>query len=134
MKRYAIAGLLWVLALVIGCSGSNNPLGTTSQHASTGQHQYRFTGQNESNTVIIQGWLNVNVQSDSRLSGTWHLESVDGQATDLPLGDGTLVGKVDKDARANINLHPTFADNNMRLIGVIQNEQFHGLWSRSTTD
>jgi hypothetical protein len=129
MKRYTVAGLACILALFIGCSDNSNPLGTTTDHATMGEHQYQYTGRNENNTVIVQGWIKVHVQSNNRLTGTWHLESVNGQATDLPLGDGTLVGDLDKEDQANINLHPTFTDNNMRLIGTLQNDQFQGQWS-----
>ncbi len=129
MKKYTLVGLALMMALVIGCSNSNNPLSNTSELTLIGEHQYQYTGRNENNTAIVQGWLKINVESGNRITGTWHLESVNGQATDLPLGDGTLVGEFEKDAQANINLHPTHTDNNMRLIGTLQNDKFQGQWS-----
>ena len=129
MKRYTLTGLALVMALIVGCSDNSNPLGNTNDFATQGEHQYQYTARNENNVVIVQGWLKVNVQSDNRLTGTWHLESVNNEATNLPLGDGTLEGDLEKDAQANINLHPTHTDNNLRLTGTLKNNTFQGQWS-----
>ena len=138
MKRYTLTGLALVMALIIGCSGDDNPLGTTieqttqSEHTTQGEHQYQYTGRNENNTVIVQGWIKINRQSDNSLTGTWQLESINNEVTHVPLGNGTLIGEIDKDAQANINLHPTHTDNNLRLIGTLKNGQFQGQWSYIT--
>jgi hypothetical protein len=128
MTRSLQAGFTLILTLFIGCSNTG-PTGTTTDHASSGEHLYQYTGRNEASAIVVQGWLRLNVESDNRITGSWHLEPVNDSSANLPLGDGTLLGEVDTKGLASINLHPTFADNNLILIGILQNDLFDGQWS-----
>ena len=80
---------------------------------------YDLSAWREDGSPETKGWIQITMDPDSVLSGTWQLAGVD--------GDGRLAGRSDGDM-ISMDLHPGWADHNFLLHGSRVNGEMIGSW------
>ena len=91
-------------------------------------------------SLVGVGWLTFEVTeidsqihiSGTKFEGEWHIKNLtDRQDVGPQLGDGELVGGP-SDSRIWMELNPQWADNNLGLDGVIEDNRIEGKWYASS--
>jgi len=117
-KLLAIAAFFLIL---IGCKEDNSV-----QPVSSGPFQY--TAYDTIGTPIVSGWMTINIQDSTQVTGEWHFNKVNDPHNIGPhTGDGNFAGGFDN-GRLYINLNPNYIDNNVILNGEFQTTTYSGTW------
>lgn len=89
---------------------------------------YAYFGYDSSSTLIAKGWFKFEYEDSAKIKGNWKIETIGNPSNVGPQdGEGELVGS-HTDSSIYMNLHPDFADNNVILIGKINNKYIYGNW------
>jgi len=93
---------------------------------------YSYLATDSSGIPLVQGLLTLSWK-DSTITGTWKLSKIgNAQNTGPQIGNGTLRGTI-HNGIYYIDMNPGWADNNVFLIGRIEDEIFlRGSWTWST--
>ena len=93
--------------------------------------QYEYTAYyGKSLRVCVQGKMELNIGTDSTITGTWKTEVVGGfSENDVgpQIGTGELKGNI-KDGKFYLQMNPGFIDNNIDLTGVSFVDEYSGTW------
>jgi len=93
-----------------------------------------YAAWSDSGTRLLEGVLAIAPQPNQHVSGTWSIHWAAGadtaNANDIgpQLGSGDLIGVV-QDTTVLVDLTPSFADNNVELLGCVTAAGFAGTWS-----
>ena len=125
--RASVCGLLCV-SVVAACGGAGiDALGTLQ----TGQLHYRAS--NALGVPLVAGTLRLVVHGDSSVTGSWSIDWVAGADTTAPVGpqvgSGTFSGRLLSDGSVQIDLNPTYVDNNVFLAGDVTTGGVSGAWT-----
>ena len=97
--------------------------------------KYEYTAYVAKSLVICaNGILDMSIDSDSTIAGTWNINSGAGfseKEVGPQVGTGELEGQIEK-GKILLNLNPDWADNNIFLQGQYAEDQFGGNWIWST--
>ena len=92
------------------------------------ENSYAYFGYDSSQTLITRGWYKIQHMESGELSGMWHFDQVINSQNFGPQnGEGEFVGSY-TDTSISINMHPQIADNNIILIGKIDDQYIYGVW------
>lgn len=92
----------------------------------------RYSGYDRGGTLIIRGWLVIEIYGSSEAAGEWCLSRVgDPENTGPQIGLGSLHGRIDG-ADLTVSLNPGFVDFNVSLHGVYGGTSFKGVWRYAT--
>lgn len=90
---------------------------------------YRYTAYDSTGTLVVQGWLTMDLAKPDSVTGEWHFAAVGTPKNIGPqTGDGHLVGKL-TDSTLWIELQPQFRDNNLGLYGIVRGDRYFGTWT-----
>lgn len=121
MWKLWVVFFLVILFYFVACNndGLNEP---------TPYGAYSYTSFDSSGTAIVEGWLIMNLKDSSQIIGKWHFEKI-GNPQDIgpQVGNGVLEGGV-KQNEMWVELNPQFRDNNLQLIGSMENNKYSGTW------
>lgn len=109
---------------VIAAVGCNSPSGPDAIPAGG----YAYTGFDATGAVVVKGWLTLDVQDPSQVTGAWHLQPTgNAQALGPQTGDGRLEGRIEGESLI-VNLNPGRVDNNVVLAGPLEGARYRGQW------
>ena len=110
-----------ICSLVFGCNDSN-PFGPTPSGA------YRYASFDTTGVLLVHGWMTLDITDSTQVTGEWHFGKI-GNPEDIgpQVGDGELLGSFHQ-GKLSVELNPNMADNNLRLVGVLTNDRYHGDW------
>jgi len=92
------------------------------------QGSYHYRSYNADGINIVEGWFTMEMDSSGFISGEWHFDAVGYPENIGPqVGDGVLLGGIDRDT-IWIELNPHFVDNNLQLIGTLEEDNYRGKW------
>jgi hypothetical protein len=93
---------------------------------------FEYTSYDSLGTVIAKGWLLFDCNDSTYVKGEWRINKVGNpQRIGPQIGDGNLVGSFIED-KLHIELNPDFADNNLGLIGDLEENEYSGKWIYSS--
>lgn len=93
---------------------------------------YTYTGCDSTGVVIVKGWLVLELEDSTQVTGEWEINKVgDPKGIGPQIGKGTLVGGFNED-QLWINLNPDYMDDNVFLSGSLEETEYSGTWSYST--
>ena len=94
-------------------------------------NSFQYKAYDTSGTLIVTGWFTlVNADSIHR-TGEWHFALVNNYRAPGPqVGDGTLKGII-TGGLLEVNLNPSFVDNNVFLTGTLNGNNYNGTWTWS---
>src|SRR5262245_46847823 len=122
--------LLKHLALVVGLSAAallSSACNNMNDPNSVPDGAYTYTGFDAGGTVVVRGWLMLDLSSATDVSGSWHLEAVGNPPQLGPqVGEGQLTGQRSASGSLVINLNPGSADSNVFLNGTLDGNAFRG--------
>jgi len=132
-----VIAFLLFLGLVISCEKDNSTIGFEPGPPGSFNYQsYDSLG----NPVGV-GWLTFEVTeidslidhtSGAKFEGEWHIKNLTNRQDLGPqFGDGELVGGT-SGSRIWMELNPQWADNNLGLDGVIEDNRIEGKWYASS--
>jgi hypothetical protein len=119
--------ILTLAVAAVTAVGCNSPSGPDSVPAGA----YAYTGSDANGLVLVKGWLKLDAQDPSQVTGTWHLQPAGnavppGQMT----GDGRLEGRIEGESLI-VNLNPGLVYNNIVLVGRLDRATYGGRWTLS---
>ncbi|MCH7612087.1 MAG: hypothetical protein IIB95_12420 [Candidatus Marinimicrobia bacterium] len=120
--------LITMVAIMTGPipSCKNNSDDTSVGPIPTGAYQYK--SYDTTGVAIVKGWLTLNYEDSLHITGEWHLEKIGNPQNIGPqVGSGNLIGGIDQ-GRVWVELNPQYADNNLQLIGIIEDGYYEGEW------
>lgn len=89
---------------------------------------FAYTSFDESGTLIVTGWLNINLTDPDSITGEWHLQKIGNPENIGPqVGTGALIGG-SYENQLWIELNPQFRDNNLQLVGTLRDQTLSGEW------
>jgi hypothetical protein len=89
---------------------------------------FNYSGYDSSNTLISEGWLKINFEDSTKITGEWHIKKLNNsQNTGLGDESGSLIGGTNNKS-VWLNLNPDYVDNNLFLVGVLSKNKFEGNW------
>ena len=89
---------------------------------------YAYRGFDSNSVEIVNGTLQIAIDSSNRVSGRWEFKSVNAAKNIGPqTGSGKLRGRVDANT-VKLDLNPGVADNNIQLEGVMTVTKLTGTW------
>ncbi|MBT4453661.1 MAG: hypothetical protein HOC49_06415 [Candidatus Marinimicrobia bacterium] len=94
-------------------------------------NQYEYTAYyGKSLRICVQGEMEINIEKDSTITGTWKTELVEGfSGNDVgpQIGTGELIGGIN-DGKLYLQMNPGFIDNNIDLTGGGIVDEYSGTW------
>jgi hypothetical protein len=124
--------LMFVLTLSISACSDNGDTAVGTPLPGSFPTTYSYRGYNSKGALVVVGSVTLAVTGGSILGGTWALECiVPGENVGPQTGSGTLAGTI-QGAKANLDLNPGWADNNVFLSGTFETDRFIGSWTWST--
>ena len=124
--KLSTAIIILCIALSSGCKND-----TALNLAQGNPGSFSYTAYDSSGTPLVQGQLLFDIK-DSTIDGSWQLSKIgNAKNTGPQVGSGTLKGTI-QNKTLFINLNPGWADNNVFLVGTIDNKMFQGSWTWST--
>ncbi len=98
----------------------------TSNDLGKGQ-RYSYIAYNDKDQPVVRGWFTLNFDS-TVISGKWQFEAI-GNVHDVgpQVGSDSLSGQINGN-RITVGLNPQFADNNVYLDGILNNQTISGKW------
>jgi hypothetical protein len=122
--RTKLPALALAAVAAVGC---NSPSGPDPIPAGG----YAYTAFDAAGAVVVKGWLTLDLQDPSQVTGAWHLQSTrNDPGPGAETGDGQLAGRIDGDTLI-VDLNPGFADNNTVLVGRLDGAKYRGQWTWS---
>lgn len=120
MKKFVVIIFITIIISFISCD--EGTVGPT--HSST----YSYTSYDTKGNTIVKGWLIMDYQDSSQITGEWNFEKI-GNPKDIgpQVGSGKLVGSLEPD-RVLVELNPQYKDNNLLLSGTIKDNNYSGVW------
>lgn len=92
---------------------------------------YAYTGYDSTGVKIVQGWIKINLDDTTNISGEWELDKIGNPENMGPqIGSGNIVGNLTNN-QLFLNLNPQYADNNVFLICPYDNQKLAGQWNYS---
>ena len=94
------------------------------------QTTYLYKGFDTNGTLVVEGILNLGINTTNRVQGDWNLHEVKPnkmKPLGPQLGSGKLVGQTNGD-KIDLNLNPGWADNNVLLDGQVTTTNIFGTW------
>ncbi len=104
---------------------------TESPTDSTPNGAYSYMSFDSSGTAIVKGWFTLEMSDSSHVTGEWHFVKVtDSDDVGPQVGDGVLAGGFTDYGidQVIVDLHPEFRDNNLLLIGKLEESRYSGRW------
>jgi hypothetical protein len=78
--------------------------------------------------VVVRGWITIGYEDSAHIAGDWKLDKIgDPRGIGPQSGTGKLVGSF-YEGKLIIELNPEFRDNNLQLIGDLQQGKYRGEW------
>jgi len=119
--------ILLIISLFFVSFSCNNLVKVTSIETVSGI--YNYTGYDKNDILITKGNFNITVKDSTEIIGDWHFEKMNNSQNCGPqYGSGNLVGNI-TNSQIWIGLNPNNADNNIELIGTIEENKFSGNWN-----
>jgi len=113
-----------VVSILPGCQdgGGGTGVGPVPSGA------YHYTSYDTNGVAVVRGWLTITYQDSSHITGEWRLYKIgDPQGIGPQSGSGKLVGSF-YEGKLIIELNPQFRDNNLQLVGSLQQGYYRGEW------
>lgn len=121
VRSITIASVV-VMTLLRGCFDSS----TDNSEIPAGA--YCYTAFDSAGVEVVTGWLDFDFVDEENIEGTWELKPVGNPSNIGPqTGEGNLIGFI-KASGIQMNLNPTWRDNNVVLFGEYSAEKFNGNW------
>ena len=93
---------------------------------------YNYTAYDSLGIVVAEGKLFFKFQDSSNVKGEWEIKKVGNPQNIGPqIGKGKLEGEL-TDGQLMIGLNPDYVDNNVTLVGEIENNIYSGSWFYSS--
>ncbi len=96
---------------------------------------FAYRAFDDGGTLVLTGTLLLDVASNGAVSGTWAIERVPGTDPQIvvgpQVGEGELIGSVE-DGGVVLELNPGVSDNNVGLLGTLDDGAIVGMWSYVT--
>ena len=93
---------------------------------------YNYTAYDSLGRVVAEGELFFKFQDSSNVKGEWEIVEVGNPQNIGPqIGKGKLEGEL-TDVQLMIGLNPDYVDNNVTLVGEIENNIYSGSWFYSS--
>lgn len=90
--------------------------------------KYLYKSYDTTGAKIVEGWLTINYLDNMEITGRWDLGKVGNPENIGPqVGNGNLIGGLNSN-KTWIELNPEYRDNNLQLLGTIQQGKFFGEW------
>ena len=122
MKTFSM-GVVIVCMALISCDQGTVP--------SSALGRFTYQAYDSLGVRVAKGWLEIDRQDSSSLSGTWHIEAFGTPSRIGPqIGDGALSGLF-AGGRLMVHLNPDYVDNNVDLDGTHNGGIFEGIWTYS---
>jgi hypothetical protein len=119
MRR--LLAILALFSILAGCNKDNRVQSAPSR-------TFQYLAFDTIGSLIVNGWMTMNIQDSSHITGEWHFKKVGNPQNIGPqTGDGTLSGGFDN-GQLRINLNPNYVDNNVLLQGQAQSTTYSGTW------
>jgi len=123
MKLYVQIVLL-SLSLIISCEKDDSPIGF--EPGTPGSFTYQ--SYDTLGIQIVYGWLKIEPIDSVNIKGSWQLYSLSTRNDIGPqVGEGKLLGHIEGTS-ISMELNPQFKDNNLSLVGIINNNRIEGKW------
>ncbi len=116
--------IISIVAVIFFMSCSNS----VGIHDTAPSGAYLYTSYDTTGNAIVKGWFTMEYQDSTRISGNWNFEKI-GNPQDIgpQVGLGVLVGDI-RQGKVYIELNPQFKDNNLQLLGIIEDNKYSGEW------
>lgn len=119
-----------VLGLVVACSANGvDPRGSLKSAV------LHYRAASAQGVPLLAGNLRLAVHDDSTVTGTWAIDWIAGADTSArvgpQVGTGTFGGQLLADGSVELNLNPSYADNNVFLSATATTDGLSGQWSWS---
>jgi hypothetical protein len=122
--RVFVALLVLLASLSSGCEDRGNENGVEP----VPRGAYRYTSYDTNAVEIVRGWLTIDAQDSSNVTGEWNLLKIGNPEGIGPqVGSGKLAGSF-QNGKLVIELNPQFRDNNLQLVGELKNGEYRGEW------
>jgi hypothetical protein len=113
-----------VVSLLVSCEDGGSGTGVESVPSGA----YHYTSYDTNGVAVVGGWLTITYQDSSHITGEWRLYKIgDPQGIGPQSGSGKLVGSF-YEGKLIIELNPQFRDNNLQLVGSLQQGYYRGEW------
>jgi len=115
---------LILFAALAGCTERRSVVGPDLSGS------WYYTAWDTTGAAVAHGWLTIIREDSSSFRGQWHFEKIgNGERIGPQTGSDTLVGGVDEKGRVWMELRPGWRDNNLFLLGVMDEETYKGEWN-----
>ena len=92
---------------------------------------YAYSGYDSTGAKIVQGWIKLEFDDSTKISGEWELDIIRNPEKIGPqVGEGNLVGNLE-DNQLFLNLNPDFVDYNVFLTCPYDDQKLTGKWDYS---
>ena len=125
MKRLYIFMMAIILSLSLNfCDKDNSINGTNIPKGA-----YAYTGYDSTGTKIVKGWIKIDFDDSTTISGEWELDKIgDPENIGPQVGSGTLMGNLQNN-QLFLNLNPDYVDNNVFIICPYDDQKLAGTWN-----
>ena len=121
---YRIIFIFLILVLIfIGCRQASETVVFDVPPGS-----YAYFGYDTSSTLVAKGWFMFEYEDSEHIKGKWELRKMGNLENIGPQDGGGQLVSIVSDTLVSMNLQPNFADNNIILIGKIDNKYIYGKW------
>ena len=119
-----IAAMLVFSFLAFNCEDAGSGPGGSATPAGA----YRYQSFDSTGIPLVKGWFTLVFSDPDHCTGEWHFAAIGSRQKIGPqVGDGNLVGGT-TDGSVWVELQPQFRDNNLELVGTIQDGRYRGRW------
>lgn len=127
MKRLNIFTVAIILSLSLNfCDKDNSINGIKIPNGA-----YAYSGYDSTGVQIVRGWIKINLDDSTTISGEWELGKIgDPENIGPQVGSGTLMGNLQNN-QLFLNLNPEYVDNNVFLICPYDDQKLAGKWNYS---
>ncbi|MBN2413530.1 hypothetical protein JXQ31_17765 [candidate division KSB1 bacterium] len=116
--------ILLSLGLLIACEKDNSPFGVKPGPPGS----YSYQSYDSLGIQIVYGWLKIESIDSVYIKGSWQLTSLNNRNNIGPqVGEGMLLGYIEGTS-ISMELNPQYKDNNLSLVGIIENNCIEGKW------
>lgn len=122
-SKLEIILMLVSLLLIVNCEA----ILKNDEESNKPENLYDYTGYDSTGHKIVEGWITMNFQEESRITGEWKLEKTGESEKGNQFGKGNLEGSYDT-THVWINLNPGIIDDNVYLNGELKNGTYQGSW------
>ena len=105
---------------------------TESPTDATPKGAFSYSSYDSLGTTVAKGWFTMIASDSGSISGEWHFTRVaTSDAIGPQIGSGVLVGGI-SNGHTWLELNPSFADNNLQLVGTFDGISYSGQWYWTT--